>query len=125
MSDLKNEKDRLYLYGISRRDLPPHQQAIQAAHAQLEYVGEQSMTGGDHPNFVWLTVKNRRELMQLAATLRSFEISVVGWSDCDYPGYELSAIACALPYEHKFLLQDLPLWVCKERGIFDKLFGRN
>lgn len=83
------------------------------------------MTDGDHPNFVWLTVENRRELMQLAATLESFEVFVVAWSDDDYPGYEVSAIACALPHEHKFLLQDLPLWKCKEKGIFDKLSGRN
>lgn len=124
MFDPNSYEDRIHLYGISRRDLPSHQQAIQAAHAQLEYVRTKKMTEGEHPTFVWLTVENRRELMQLAATLKSFGVFVVAWSDEDYAGYEVSAISCALTNENKFLLRDLPLWQCDRKGIFSRLFRK-
>lgn len=112
MVEMNQSKDRLYLYGISRRDLPVHQQAIQAAHAQFEYLREQSSGMGQHPNFVWLAVENKRDLLNLHASLKSFGIKVLAWSDEDYEGYEISAISCLMVDSERHLLQDIDLWNC-------------
>lgn len=102
-----------YFYAISRRDLPVHQQAIQSAHAQLEYCRLfGTPTGGDHPNFVWLTVGTKRDLLNLAGMLCSFGVDTCLFQDPDYPGYDPSAIACFLQAEQRYYLSDLPLWKC-------------
>jgi len=110
MTETPQPTKTLYLYGISRKDLPVHQQAIQAAHAQLEYFRTCGNSNMEHPTFVWLTVENRRELLTLHSVLKSFSVVVVPWSDPDYEGYEMSAISCLLTEEQRFLLSDLPLW---------------
>jgi hypothetical protein len=102
----------LYFYAVSRRDLPVHQQAIQSGHAQLEYCRNFGVPEGEHPNFVWLTVEGKRELLNLASVLGSFGVKVGMFIDPDYPGYDPSALACILTNEQRFLLSDLPLWKC-------------
>jgi hypothetical protein len=101
--EMNNDPNRLYLYGISRKDLPIHQQAIQAAHAQFEYLRANHSSIKEHPNFVWLAVEDKRELLNLTASLKAFD---------DYEGYEVSAISCLLVDSERHLLRDIELWNC-------------
>jgi hypothetical protein len=104
--------DTPHFYAISRRDLPTHQQAIQSAHAQLEFVRQGGDSPGEHPPFVWLTVEDKWELLQLATVIRSHGINVQEFHDPDYKGYDPSAIACLVNEEKRYLLSHLPLWKC-------------
>lgn len=112
-----------HFYAITRSDLPVHQQAIQAAHAQFEFVRQiQSILLADHPPFVWLEVGSQIDLLLVAAMLKTAEVKVVQFHDPDYPGYNPSAIACVLPEEKRYLLSSLPLWKCqspptRKRGV--------
>ena len=106
--------DAPHFYAISRRDLPTHQQAIQSAHAQLEFVRLGGFLPEEHPSFVWLTVEDKWELLQLATMLRSHYINVQEFHDPDYKGYDPSAIACLVEREKRYLLSHLPLWKCGE-----------
>lgn len=110
--EMNNDPNRLYLYGISRKDLPIHQQAIQAAHAQFEYLRANHSSIKEHPNFVWLAVEDKRELLNLTASLKAFDVKVLAWSDDDYEGYEVSAISCLLVDSERHLLRDIELWNC-------------
>ena len=103
-----------HFYAISRRDLPAHQQAIQSAHAQLEYCRLHGVPEGEHPSFVWLTVEDKWELLQLATVLSSHDIDVQEFQDPDYKGYDPSAIACLVEGDKRYLLSDFPLWKCRE-----------
>lgn len=111
-----------YLYAISRRNLPVHQQAIQGAHAQLEYV---RLNGSliSHPTFIWLTVSDKTDLLLLQTMLECKGIKVCSFTDPDYPGYDPSAISCLLKEDQRHLLSDLELWKCQEvkEGIFRKV----
>lgn len=121
----------MYFYAISRRDLPTHQQAIQSAHAQLSFAkSAPHLVPDEHPSFVWLTVENKADLLQLCAVLDSFNVTISVFHDYDYKGYDPSAIACMLSEDERFLLSHLPLWKCepaREQGFFSnlrlKLFG--
>jgi len=100
-----------YLYAISRTDLPVHQQAIQSAHAQLEYM---RIWGSlrEHPTFVWLTVSSKIELLIIQTLLEGKGIKVCAFTDPDYEGYQTSAISCLLSEDQRHLLSDLKLWNC-------------
>lgn len=112
----------MHFYAISRRDLPIHQQAIQAAHAQLELSRiYPSSLSEEHPPFVWLTAKDRWELLQISAVLESHGITVVEFHDPDYPGYDPSAIACLLREENRYLLSEFPLWRTSKQGTLSRL----
>lgn len=100
----------MHFYAISRQDLSIHQQAIQSGHAQVEYCRLFGPPDGEHPAFVWLTVENKWELLQLSAVLRVNGIRIAEFHDPDYPGYDPSAIACLIPEKHRFLLSCFPLW---------------
>ena len=119
--------DPEYFYAISRRDLPTHQQAIQSAHAQLEYCRLRGVPEGEHPSFVWLTVQERWHLMDLLLSLEYHSVPVVKFYDPDYKGYDPSAIACLVNEEKRYLLSHLPLWKCeaprKKSGIFSWFTG--
>jgi hypothetical protein len=101
----------MYFYAISRRDLSISQQAIQCAHAQHAYCRiYPDCLSSEHPNFVWLTVENKKELIYLYSILSSRGIQVVEFIDPDYRGFDPSAIACILTQEQRYLLSFLPLW---------------
>ena len=118
----------MHFYAISRLDLPTHQQAIQSAHAQLEYCREVGVPEGEHPSFVWLTVEDKWGLLQLATVLLAHDIELVEFHDPDYKGYDPSAIACMVPHESRYLLSHLPLWKCeaprKNKGLYEWLTKR-
>lgn len=102
-----------HFYAISRRDLPVHQQAIQASHAQLEYCRLLGCPEGEHPTFVWLTVESKWHLLNLVSMLDYNSVKAVKFYDPDYAGYDPSAIACLVPEEKRYLLSNLPLWKCE------------
>lgn len=119
-----------HFYAISRRDLPTHQQAIQSAHAQLEFVRQGGNSPREHPPFVWLTVEDKWELLELASVIRSHGINVQEFHDPDYKDYDPGAIACLVDEEKRYLLSHLPLWKCGEpnraggfEGIYKALKG--
>lgn len=116
----------MYLYAISHRNLPVHQQAIQGAHAQLEYTRRCGHTE-NHPTFIWLTVQSKLDLLLLQTMLESKGIKVCEFHDPDFKGYDPSAISCLLNEEQRSLLSDLPLWKCsppKRKGILGKILSR-
>ena len=100
----------MYFYAISRRDLSPEQQAIQAAHAQLEYVRRFGSTFDEHPTFIFLTAKDVNELAVTYFILNLSKIKVQHFSDPDYKWGQLTAIAAVLSGEDRHLLSHLPLW---------------
>jgi hypothetical protein len=102
----------MHFYAITRRDLDPAQQAIQAAHAQVEFARvHPDSLAQDHPPFVWLSAENKWELLQLSCVLRSYGLSVVEFHDPDYKGFDPSALACLVDEDHRYLLSEFPLWV--------------
>ena len=100
----------MYFYAISRRDLSPEQQAIQAAHAQLEYVRRFGPAFDEHPTFIFLTAKDTNQLAVTYFILNLSGIKVHHFSDPDYDWGQLTAIAAVLSEEDRHLLSDLPLW---------------
>lgn len=119
-----------YLYTISRRDLPVHQQAIQSGHSQLKYFRLYGLPE-DHPATIWLTAENRAALLAFIPVLKFFNLNVSEFSDPDYEGYEISAISCFVPEELRFLFSHFPLWNCysgkfekEKRSLLRKLWGR-
>lgn len=102
--------NELYLYSVSRRDLPNPQQAIQCGHAAFEYWRNYGKSEDPHPTFVWFTVENKWELMVLKSVLKSNDLRVSEFHDPDYPGYDPSAIACLVSDEKRHLFSHLPLW---------------
>lgn len=105
----------MYMYAISRKDLPTHQQAIQAGHAQLKYAQVHGIPeDAEDPTTIWLTAEDRHGLLSLLPILQYFNIDVIVFSDPDFEGYDASAIACLVKEEHRFLFSHLPLWNCYE-----------
>jgi len=105
----------LYFYAVSRRDLPSHQQAIQSAHAQHEYLqAYPSMLSITGTPFVWLTVEDKEELIHLIKFLETSRIPVASFTDPDYNGYDPSAISFMVFEKERYLISDLPLWVAKD-----------
>lgn len=117
----------MYLYAISHRNLPVHQQAIQSAHAQLEYTRIFGQTK-EHPTFIWLTVKNKLDLLLLQTMLESKGVEVCEFHDPDFTGYDPSAISCLLTEEQRGLLSDLQLWKCSplepKFGLLGKVWSK-
>lgn len=100
-----------YFYAVSRRDLSLSQQAIQCAHAQHEYCRmHPDSLSGEHPNFVWLTVESKKELLHLYSMLTAHGVAVAEFTDPDYYGFDPSSIACFLEDHQRYLLSYLPLW---------------
>lgn len=102
-----------HFYAVSRTDLPLHQQAIQSAHAQLEFARlHPQVFIEDHPPFVWLSVIDQIDLLMVKTILVSHGIDVAEFHDKDYKDYNPSAIAFVLPEEKRYLVSKLPLWDC-------------
>ena len=104
-----------FLYGITRRDLPPTHQAIQTAHAQLEFVIRNSQVlpelSREHPSFVWLTVADKWELSLVKLMLENQSLATQSFSDPDYDWGDFTALAAIVPDNLRHLLRHLPLWV--------------
>jgi hypothetical protein len=106
----------MYFYSISHRDLPIHQQAIQAAHAQHEYCRVYHCdVSAEHPTFVWLTVKNVNELRQLRYRLGRAYIKTTSFTDVDIDPYSISAISCMVDSDERHIFEHLPLWNCYQK----------
>ncbi len=112
-----------YFYAISRRDLSISQQAIQCAHAQHEYFRrfDSNFWEEEHPTFVWLTAKNKQDLLSIHSILKAHGIDVVEFTDPDYEGFNPSAISCLLSEEERYILSFLPLWNLPKKGFWVKM----
>jgi len=107
----------MYFYAISRRDIPLEQQAIQSAHAQLEYIRQHSPVFDEHPTFIFLSAKDASELAVTYFILYFSGIKVQHFNDPDYDWGQLTAIAAVVSEEDRHLLRNLPLWkVTPNRG---------
>ena len=112
-----------YFYSISRRDLPVHQQAIQAAHAQHEYCRIYG-TDEEHPTFVWLTVENISELFHFVIRLYVGKVRFCSFVDKVIDEtLDVTAIACMVEESDRHIFEKLPLWNCyqKPKGLWKKL----
>lgn len=98
---------KLYLYAISRRDIPLSQQAIQAAHAGIEYA--RLFTIDSSPSYIHLTVHDKADLESLRARLHEAGIQTAEFHE-PYKDWGLTAIACILDEDSRSLLRGLPLW---------------
>ncbi len=102
-----------YLYSISRKDIPLSQQAIQAAHAGIEYARIYALETS--PSYIHLTCRDQRQLEKLRFALRDAGIPTAEFHE-PYQDWGLTAIACCLPEEQRHLLKGLPLWRLPTQG---------
>lgn len=100
---------KTYLYSISRRDIPLAQQAIQAAHAGIEFARLFMSESTIHPSYIHLTARNQEHLELLRARLQASGISTAEFHE-PYQDWGLTAIACCLNECQRHLLKGLPLW---------------
>ena len=98
---------KLYLYAISRRDIPLSQQAIQAAHAGIEYA--RLFTIQSSPSYIHLTAHDKQELESLRARLHEAGIATAEFHE-SYKDWGLTAIACILTEDTRSVLRGFPLW---------------
>lgn len=98
---------KLYLYAISRRDVPLSQQAIQAAHAGIEYA--RLFTINSSPSYINLTARDKHELESIRARLHEAGFSTSEFHE-PYKNWGLTSIACLLSEEDRHLLHGFPLW---------------
>ena len=101
------QTNHYYLYSISRRDIPLAQQAIQAAHAGIEYARTFELQ--THPSYIHCTIRDQQQLELLRARLQSAGINTSEFYE-PYKDWGLTAIACCLNESERHLLQGLPLW---------------
>ena len=101
-----------YLYAITHRDIPLTQQAIQAAHAQVEYAYSHGRPSDHHPSIIHLTVKSQQELERLRGALNLNGIPTAEFHE-PYQDWGLTAIACQLSEEDRHHLSHLQLWRIK------------
>lgn len=100
----------MYFYAISRRDLSSEQQAIQAAHAVVEYIRCQNPDLPEHPTFIFLTAADTKELVSVYCNLKACGIKVQSFSDPDFDWGNFTAVAALVPEDQRFLLSGYPLW---------------
>jgi len=99
-----------YLYAISRKDIPLSQQAIQAAHAGIEYARIYDMETS--PSYIHLTCRDQHQLEQLRSALSERGIVTSEFHE-PYQDWGLTAIACLLTEEDRHHLSHLRLWSTK------------
>lgn len=100
---------KTYLYTISRRDIPLTQQAIQAAHAGIEFARLFMTKDTIHPSYIHLTVRDKQELEKLRARLRTTGINTSEFHE-PYQDWGLTAIACCVDESQRHLLKGIQLW---------------
>lgn len=97
------------MYAISRRDLPLAQQAIQAGHAAIEHAYTYGRPADQHPSYLHLTVRDKQALEARKDLLHAAGIQTAEFHE-PYKDWGLTAIACILTEEQRYLCKDLPLW---------------
>jgi hypothetical protein len=95
------------LYIISRSDLPIAHQAVQAAHAGIEYARTHDLP--EHPTLIHLSARDSRSLEHLRHSLHEQEIDTASFYE-SYSDWGLTAIACLADKNQKYFLSHLPLW---------------
>lgn len=107
---------KTYLYSISRRDIPLSQQAIQATHAAIEYARLFMTSESIHPSYIHLTTHDKFELESIRARLHSAGLSTAEFFE-PYKDWGLTAIACTLDEDTRYLLRGFPLWRLPTQGV--------
>lgn len=90
----------MHIYLFVRRDLPPAQIAVQAAHAAMESAREFLPVGMEHPNLVLLGIRDQRELERALRRTQSSGFKVVPFYEADRDD-ELTAFATQPIFEHQ------------------------
>lgn len=103
------------MYGIAHRDIPLSQQAIQAAHACLEFALQNGRPSDNHPSLIFLTVRDKPALEKLRSALVQGGIATSAFSE-PYKDWGLTAIACLLSEDQRALLKGLQLWKLPTQG---------
>lgn len=100
------------LIAITRRDLIPGSQAVQAAHATIQFIFEHPEMGNDWYNIskylVFLSVENKQELLDLVETLDQKGIVMSKFHEPDLDN-DLTAIAIEPSPTARRLVSSLPL----------------
>ena len=112
---MKAQNLKSYLYTISRRDLPLAQQAIQAGHAALEHAYLYGRPSDQHPSLIHLTIHDKSELEFLRASLHEAGIQTAEFHE-PYKNWGLTAIACILDEDTRYLTRGYPLWRLPTQG---------
>ncbi len=99
----------MYLYAISRRDIPLAQQAIQAGHAAIEHAYQYGRPADHHPSYIHLTIRDKEALEQRRDVLHSLGIKTAEFHE-PYKNWGLTAISCLLTEDQRHMLSDLPLF---------------
>ena len=105
-----NENSKLIV--ITRRDLIPGSQAVQSAHASIQFIFEHPEIGKDwyeiSKYLVFLSVKNQQELLDLVETFDQKGIVMSKFYEPDLHN-ELTAIAIEPSSRSRRLVSSLPL----------------
>jgi hypothetical protein len=81
-----------YVYAFVRQDLPPPQQAIQAAHACIEAARSFISPADEHPHLVLLAVADELQLARVLTRLLRLDVQCKPFHEPDL-GHELTALA--------------------------------
>jgi len=100
---------KTYLYSISRKDIPLAQQAVQAAHAGIEYARLFMSNETSHPSYIHLTARSQAQLISLRQKLQDLGHSTAEFHE-PYMDWGLTAISTCLSEEHRSLLKGFQLW---------------
>ena len=84
--------DHAYLYAVTRKDLSPPQQAVQAGHASIESARAFLKPDDDHPSLILCSMKNEAQLRRAADELERQGIRLKRFYEPDI-GYQLTAFA--------------------------------
>lgn len=98
-----------YLYVVSRSDIPIAHQAVQAAHAGIEYALTFGRPPDYHPSYIHLTVDDKSRLEVLRQKLNDANIPTTEFHE-PYQNWGLTAIACLVTDSHRYLFKCLSLW---------------
>jgi hypothetical protein len=94
---------------VSRGDLKPQHQAIQATHAALALAYATGPPEEGHPSLVHLVQGPDQSLEELLTTLQEQGVAVEKFEE-SYRDWGLTAIACYLTENQRHLLANLTLW---------------
>lgn len=90
------------------------QQAIQAAHAAIEYALEHTQSVTQHPSYIHLSALDKNHLLNIKMFLNQHGVSYCEFYE-PYDNWGLTALSCFLSAEEKHLLAHLPLWSASEK----------
>jgi len=90
----------MHVYIFVRRDLPPAQIVVQAAHSAIESARKHIPLDMEHPSIVLLGFRDQRELERAFRRVQSSGFQVCPFFEADR-GDELTAFATQPVYEHQ------------------------